>query len=490
MEAPPPRPSFTAPENQIKWWDQFFTHNPTKKMITLEPMSYKEQSKNPEQELIAKLRIIRLALVAKKFKKEIAQRFGMHRNSVLKIIREFQKKISPEIQKKLLHESLSKDEILEFLNPIKNHSKAPKSNVRSATKEQEKIVLDIFHKHKVKVGYKRFFQVLQRQFFGLEYTNKNTKLSFKSSENFPDITPLKNLTFGQLKGIYKRNKLKAKKIKTTNRQHRPLYDYEALACFECLHMDTKDIPDQKALPPEIYQKFCLNPELPVIEWNIIDAKSRIRFIAYSHNRTSDFGLHFLLFVIQFLRAYNLISWDLNILIGADNGTEFFSGSVRKQAEWNEYLAPLKASVYAYNPGHDVRKNLIERSHKTDDEEFFIPRGFFINSKSDFFREAEHYAHYFNTARSHSGKGMNGHTPFEILQKSGITTPEKILEFPTLLLEDSIEDLKKANALFLARPFLDQNIHRFHDPKFFPDLFALFPSLQKNAQNVLTYYRLF
>jgi endonuclease I len=64
--------------------------------------------------------------------------------------------------------------------------------------------------------------------------------------------------------------------------------------------------------------------------------------------------------------------DTPIKIWTDNGVEFFSGCQEKKKEWNDILGLLDASIDSYNPGWDVRKNLIERSHRSDDEELLIP----------------------------------------------------------------------------------------------------------------------
>jgi len=445
-----------------------------------EPMIYRDQIRLSEEcELITKLRIIRDVEVHKYPETSVAEKFHTHRNTVGKIVRKFRNNISLEIQRKLLFSSLRHDELLRYLAPLKNESRRPHNNKRTASPEQEKLILKIFHEKKVRVGVKRLHKIIRRKCLDLGTTPR---------EDQKELELLKTLSFSQIKGIYKRNKLKIKKVRTCNGQHTPIHDYTALACFEKLHYDTKIIPDQKALPPEIYQKFKLSKDLPIIEWNIIDAKSRTRFMAYSHNRTADFGLHFLLLVIQFLRAKNLISWDLRIIIGTDNGCEFFSGSERKNAEWNKLLNVLNAEIYPYEPGHDIRKNLIERSHKTDDEEFFVPRGFYINSKADFLLEAQDYTNYFNCRRSHSGIGMNDMTPLEKLQSSGLTTPEKILEFPTMILEDHINEIREATNMIRLFAELIECDEKNSNPKFFADIKAGFDKkFIESAHNVLTYY---
>lgn len=94
----------------------------------------------------------------------------------------------------------------------------------------------------------------------------------------------------------------------------------------------------------------------------------------------------------------------------DCGVEFFSGSTTKQAIWNEVLHELDSCIESYNPHWDIRKNLIERSHRSDDEEFLIPFGDKMKTREIFMTHAQEYNDYWNKQRVHSGKGMNNMTP--------------------------------------------------------------------------------
>ena len=400
-------------------------------ILTQEFMSYKEQCK--QNELIAKLKVIRDVKLHKYPKTSIARKFSMHRNTVKNIIDSFDKNFSLEKQYSVLQNStsLKLEKINEKLSLIKNKSRKPNSNKRCANKTQEELIKSYFYDKKIRVGHNRMNTHLKR---------RNMKLGTEDGDHLKEVNILKNLTYSQLKGIYKRNNMKIKKVKTANNNHVPLYNYKALGCFEKLHYDTKSILDKKALPIEIYNKFKSNKDIPIIEWNLIDVKSRFRFIAYSYGRTSEFGIHFLLIAIQFLRAMKFT--DSNIIIGTDNGSEFFSGSEKKKAEWNKLLNILDAEIYSYNPGFDVRKNLIERSHRTDDEEFFVPRGQFINDKKSFMIEAKGYSEYFNNLRYHSGIEMHDMTPIEKIKSCGIYHADRLLQFPTMILEDSIGVIKK------------------------------------------------
>ena len=166
---------------------------------------------------------------------------------------------------------------------------------------------------------------------------------------------LAELTTAQIKGVYKRNNLKLDKGRSSNGEVIHLYDYRKIAAFEYLHIDTKHILDKHALPSDIYENFEKSKEIPKYEWNIIDAKSRFRFIAYSHNLTAEFGFKFLLSTIQFIRGATC-NREQHITVFADNGKEFCSGSERKEKEWNDILKLTNAHLESYHEGHDVRKN--------------------------------------------------------------------------------------------------------------------------------------
>lgn len=169
----------------------------------------------------------------------------------------------------------------------------------------------------------------------------------------------------------------------------------------------------KSLPGHIYENLKHNTDLPLYEWNIMFAGSRVRFTAYSRGKSSTFGLQFLVFVLSHLRCCGVQG---TIFMHTDGGAEFFSGSERKQEKWNHILALLDAKIDCYNPNWDIRKNLIERSHRSDDEEFLIPFGESMKTREIFMKHAQSYNDFWNKTRSHSGKGMKHMTPREKLLK--------------------------------------------------------------------------
>lgn len=92
------------------------------------------------------------------------------------------------------------------------------------------------------------------------------------------------------------------------------------------------------------------------------------------------GFKFLEFVIVWLRAHGI---QTRVDIQLDDGPEFCSGSKRKLRVWNERLSKYNVNIHDTD-GVKWKQNLIERIHRTDDEEFYCPRGELINTKDNFF----------------------------------------------------------------------------------------------------------
>lgn len=443
-------------------------------LIPKEPMIYKHQIN--QNESLTKLRMIRYVCKDHIPQKEVAKSFGCHRNTVSNIIRAFRTKYNSDEQEKILQSHMNNDELEQILGSMKNGSRRPHGNVRSACKEQEEAIKKFFYEEKIRIGVKSMKTHLTR------------KYSVPTAEIHDDLG-LHTLTEGKLRGIYRRNNLRCKKVRTYNGERRYLYDYSSLACFEKMHIDVKHIADKHSLPQDVYDNFAKSSELPQYEWNVMDAKSRFRFMAYSKDICAEFGIRFLVTVVQYIRGVTN-NHDIHIQVGMDNGSEFCAGSERKEEEFNRLLKTMNASIYTYNPGHDIRKNLIERSHRTDDEEWYIPRGMYMTDREKFLQEAEMYQYYWNFQRPHSGVEMHGRTPFEVVSRSGLQGCEKLLKFPTLLLDQQIGLLRETTRVIefaeyakshpekIAKSVICQKTKRDIESDFF---------LPNHAQNVLTYY---
>ena len=398
-------------------------------------------------------------------KNDIAFKYGMHRNTICAIMHVYESLAPPEFRKKIEsgdHFSLEElqSSLCSFLVP---RSRKPRSHSKQASKsEEEKILADFWQ---VKVGAKKLLMILGRK---------------KEQWNF---------TLGKVRGIYKRNHLRVQKVRTKNGETRSLYNYEAIWAFEDTHYDTKEIADAKSLPKEIYENLKFNEHLPIYEWNFIDVASRCRFTAYSRGKSSTFWLQFLVYVLSHLRYCGII---ISIRVHTDGWAEFFSGSERKQQEWNDILKELDAYIDCYNPNWDIRKNLIERSHRSDDEEFLIPFGGQMKTMEQFMTQTQEYGDYWNFKRGHSGKGMHGKTPEEKLLSLWIYQARKILTFQVLNLDRSFYLLQEHLEYFQFQRLL-RNIPKGRlttERKTVIDLVTKYSHLKDYAQNVLTYYQIF
>lgn len=407
--------------------------------IPREPMSYKQQIK--ENELLTKLKIIKLVNLSELTNKEVADIFRCHRNTVSNIKTQFKKLNQVTQQILLTQNSLTLDEIRDYLLPIKNKPSKPWRHPKQATNFQEALILWLFYEENWRVGYSSMHTKISRRFSDYE-------------EIDPDLFSLTKLTIRQVRGVYSRYGLKVKKTRTKTGKSVPLYDYAALSAFEKAHFDVKILPDQKSLPPDVYDLLHDNKEIPKYQWTLIDAKTKFRFVAYSYNINSEFGLKFLLFCLMYIR-FTFRSWETQVVIGMDNGVEFCQGSTKKLQQWNFILQLLNARAYQYHPYFDVRKNIVERSHRTDDSHLLIPRGKLLTTKKNFLKEVENFYFYFNFQKPHTGHNMFNRTPYEALRDTKLPNPEKLINFPVMILEDHIETLRKTTEFLLFKSELKQ-----------------------------------
>jgi len=373
-------------------------------------MPYKENCKS-EGEIMTKFKIAKMYFTDKLKQSDIAEYLLCHKNTVNKIILDCKNKSQDDEIWEYLHgvkSHIIKEKLESLFDFFKHNSRKPNSHKLSIQSEsdEEKLIIEKFNKKKW--GPKRMFNHLKRE--GIDVKNK--------------------FTIGKIKGLYKRQKFKVKKIRTANGERRALYDYDLIGAFEYLQYDVKVIADKHSLPADIYEKFKHSKKYPKYQWTIIDAKTRTRFLAFSFTISSFFGLKFLEYTINWIRSHGILT---KINIQMDRGGEFYSGSKRKQKDWNDYLKQYNAYVYD-TEGAKWKQNLVERSHRTDDEEFYCPRGYKINSKTEFMLEAQFWIIYYNT-RSHNGVKMNGLSPKEKLEKAGIINAKKIINFPCIILDD-------------------------------------------------------
>ena len=159
---------------------------------------------------------------------------------------------------------------------------------------------------------------------------------------------------------------------------------------------------------------------------------------------------FLKLVVFWLRSHGI---DTKINVQFDGGAEFCSMSKIKTEKWNKQLMPYNVHAYDHG-GSKWRQNLVERTHRTDDEEFYCPKGGKINTKPIFIIEGQKWIIYYNN-RSNDGIGMNGLSPVEKLKTLGIINAESICRFPCLILDDFYQHIFKTFHIAYHQNFLKQ-----------------------------------
>ena len=392
---------------------------------------------------------------------DIARHFSMHRNSVRNIMKLYSSSACPLFKEKIEDNiSFSAQELETLWSFLLPKSRKPHSHPKQASILQEKKIQVWYEK--AKMWSKRLKNCLERR------------------------NELGDLSLAQIRWVYKRNKWKIRKVRTKTWESRSLYNYQEIWAFEHGHIDTKVLADAKSLPASIYENLKHNSRLPLYEWNIMFAGCRARFTAYSRGKSSTFGLQFLVLVLSHLRS----CWVKgHVFMQTDGWVEFFSGSPAKQIKWNEILYELDTCIESYNPHWDIRKNLIERSHRSDDEEFLIPFWDEMKTKKQFMKHAQQYNDYWNKQRFHSGSGMNNMTPKEKLIQQWFHQVDRILDFEVLFLDSHFERLQRHLEYFYFQRKLRlmMNKEKSIDRKNILQLITQYSHLSQYAQNVLTYY---
>lgn len=247
-----------------------------------------------------------------------------------------------------------------------------------------------------------------------------------------------------------RNILRRNKREKPNRQrgvYKGLvyYNLDALYPFEQFQIDLKEILDIKSLPYEVYT-HALRHSLPVYQWTAIDIKTRVRFMAYSYEKSHSNGLLFQKAIIYWLRSFGI---SHNLTFQTDWGEEFGGKSLAKlDFLQREVFTPLGVRLTRIRKGKSTDNGYVERSHRTDDEEFYRPYLSLACGEREFIRLAAWWEYTYNTLRKHYGKGLYGITPFEKLRQYYPWAPKQICLFPTIIL-DYVSGSRKLNTPYLT-----------------------------------------
>lgn len=94
--------------------------------------------------------------------------------------------------------------------------------------------------------------------------------------------------------------------------------------------------------------------------------------------------------------------------------EWGGKSWMKIRELRKPLSGFGCKLIQNHKGDPEENAHLERSHRTDDEKFYIPRVLKIKSEKDLLDEALGYIYYYNNVREHSS--LNYQTPYQYLRK--------------------------------------------------------------------------
>lgn len=216
---------------------------------------------------------------------------------------------------------------------------------------------------------------------------------------------------GTIRHILRRNRGRIKyKKKFRKHERREFVDWYSAKPFEIVQVDMKQIRDHKALSKTQIahlDKF----DIPNYQWGAIDVNSRFKIICYSKEKTWTNGLCFYLFVISYIRSHGV---TCPIVFTVDNGEEFGGKSWMKLQELRKLISAFGCRIIQNRKGHPEDNSHLERSHRTDDEEFYIPRIFKIKSDKDLLQEGFNYIYYYNCIREHSS--LKDKTPYQYLKE--------------------------------------------------------------------------
>lgn len=232
---------------------------------------------------------------------------------------------------------------------------------------------------------------------------------------------------------YKKS-LKLKVHKPHKKGPRQFVDWYKAKPFEVVQIDLKHIIDQKALSIKQIDHIRAQ-DLPLYQWGALDVNSRFKLIAYSKEKTWTNGLTWFLWVTSWIRSHGVTA---DIVYTVDHGEEFGGKSWLKIVELRKLLFGFGVRLIQNRIKHPEENSHLERSHRTDDDEFYIPRVHTIQDKQTFYKEALNYIYYYNNVRKHSGIGRI--TPFQHLLKQMPEIDDRIRIVPPVFLDNISVDL--------------------------------------------------
>ncbi|MCA9371559.1 integrase core domain-containing protein [Candidatus Woesebacteria bacterium] len=244
------------------------------------------------------------------------------------------------------------------------------------------------------------------------------------------------LSHHTIRNIVRRNKkrIKGKRVKRIRKSDRQFIDWYTSKAFEVVQIDLKYIIDQKALSATQITHI-IKHDLPLYQWGALDVNSRFKMIGYSKEKTWTNGLTWFLWVTSWLRSHGVTT---RIVYTMDHGQEFGGDCWYKIVELRKLLKGFGCFLIQNRKRHPEENAHLERSHRTDDEEFYMPRIHTITTNDEFYKEAMNYLYYYNYVRKHSILGRI--PPCTYLKKVTTNINDTIKYVPPIFLDKVSVDL--------------------------------------------------
>ncbi len=196
-------------------------------------------------------------------------------------------------------------------------------------------------------------------------------------------------------------------------------------------MDVKDIRDEATLGPRLVHHLT-QVKLPRYQWTFLEGRTRLRFLAFSHQNNLTNALCFAGLVLFWLRAHGIkqrVQWQ------TDWGSEWGGESLAKIERLNrKFFRPLGARLVRFPLGRKGYNGRVERSHRTDDEEFYLPLLLTLKDEGELLRRAAQWLYYYNVERPHTGEGMEGQSPWRKLRQLGVRVSQTFAVLPPIVLD--------------------------------------------------------
>jgi transposase-like protein len=259
-----------------------------------------------------------------------------------------------------------------------------------------------------------------------------TKTNYGPGRILDELFETKGITLSKhtIRNIIRRNRdtIKTKRHKPKKASPRQFVDWYSAKAFEIVQIDLKHIVDQKALTEEQISHIYAH-DLPLYQWGALDVTSRFKLVGYSTEKTWTNGLCWFLWVTSWLRSHGV---SCQIIYTVDHGVEFGGDCWWKIADLKKLLSGFGCKLIQNHKKSPQENAHLERSHRTDDDEFYIPRILHIKTRETFFTEALNYLYYYNNVRKHSS--LNQKTPYAYLRTQLSELDDTIKIVPPIFLD--------------------------------------------------------